>query len=202
MHCGFADPRFGTGLPSNALMDRFVSRYSLRSRGKHGEQAAVLILAEIQLHHFNEPVPLTDYVECADRNFDNELFQGLGGRMDILLVDDSKTMRGIVQRAIRQAGFRGLSVGEAENGAQGLEKLLTEKPKLILSDWNMPEMSGIEFLVQVRASANKVPFGFITSEASAAIRQLAMESGANFLITKPFSPEDVQEALTPILGKS
>jgi two-component system chemotaxis response regulator CheY len=66
----------------------------------------------------------------------------------------------------------------------------------------MPEMSGIEFLVQVRASANKVPFGFITSEASAAIRQLAMESGANFLITKPFSPEDVQEALTPILGKS
>jgi two-component system chemotaxis response regulator CheY len=122
--------------------------------------------------------------------------------MDILLVDDSKTMRGIVQRAIRQAGFRGLSVGEAENGAQGLEKLLTEKPKLILSDWNMPEMSGIEFLVQVRASANKVPFGFITSEASAAIRQLAMDSGANFLITKPFSPEDVQEALTPILGKS
>ena len=122
--------------------------------------------------------------------------------MDILLVDDSKTMRGIVQRAIRQAGFRGLSVGEAENGVQGLEKLRTEKPKLVLSDWNMPEMSGIEFLVQVRASANKVPFGFITSEASAAIRQLAMESGANFLITKPFSPEDVQEALTPILGKS
>ena len=122
--------------------------------------------------------------------------------MDILLVDDSKTMRGIVQRAIRQAGFRGLSVGEAENGAQGLEKLLTEKPKLVLSDWNMPEMSGIEFLVQVRASENKVPFGFITSEASAAIKQLAMASGANFLITKPFSPEDVQEALTPILGKS
>ena len=122
--------------------------------------------------------------------------------MDILLVDDSKTMRGIVQRAIRQAGFRGLSVGEAENGVQGLEKLRTEKPKLVLSDWNMPEMSGIEFLVQVRASENKVPFGFITSEASAAIKQLAMDSGANFLITKPFSPEDVQEALTPILGKS
>ena len=122
--------------------------------------------------------------------------------MDILLVDDSKTMRGIVQRAIRQAGFRGLSVGEAENGVQGLEKLRTEKPKLVLSDWNMPEMSGIEFLVQVRASENKVPFGFITSEASATIKQLAMDSGANFLITKPFSPEDVQEALTPILGKS
>jgi two-component system, chemotaxis family, chemotaxis protein CheY len=122
--------------------------------------------------------------------------------MDILLVDDSKTMRGIVQRAIRQAGFRGLTVGEAENGVQGLEKLRTEKPKLILSDWNMPEMSGIEFLVQVRASENKTPFGFITSEASAASKQLALDSGASFLITKPFSPEDVQEALSPFLGKS
>jgi two-component system chemotaxis response regulator CheY len=121
--------------------------------------------------------------------------------MDILLVDDSKTMRGIVQRAIRQAGFRGLTVGEAENGAQALEKLREEQPKLILSDWNMPEMSGIDFLVQVRASANKVPFGFITSEASATIRELAMRSGASFLITKPFSPETIQEALSPILGK-
>jgi two-component system, chemotaxis family, chemotaxis protein CheY len=122
--------------------------------------------------------------------------------MDILLVDDSKTMRGIVQRAIRQAGFRGLTVGEAENGAQGLEKLRGEQPRLILSDWNMPEMSGIEFLVQVRASSNQVPFGFITSEASAAIKELAMNSGASFLITKPFSPEVIQEALSPILGKA
>ncbi len=121
--------------------------------------------------------------------------------MDILLVDDSKTMRGIVQRAIRQAGFRGLTVSEAENGVQALEKLRQEQPKLILSDWNMPEMSGIDFLVQVRASANKVPFGFITSEASAAIKELALRSGASFLITKPFSPEVMQEALSPILGK-
>jgi two-component system chemotaxis response regulator CheY len=122
--------------------------------------------------------------------------------MDILLVDDSKTMRMIVQRAIRQAGFRGLTVSEAENGVQAMEKLRAEQPKLILSDWNMPEMSGIDFLNQVRATQNKVPFGFITSEASAAIKELALNSGANFLITKPFSPEDMQAALTPILGGS
>lgn len=122
--------------------------------------------------------------------------------MDILIVDDSKTMRMIVQRAIRQAGFRGLTVGEAENGAQALEKLREVQPKLILSDWNMPEMSGIDFLMQVRAAQNKVPFGFITSEASKGIKDLAISSGANFLITKPFSPEDVQEALSPILGGS
>ena len=121
--------------------------------------------------------------------------------MDILLVDDSRTMRMIVQRAIRQAGYRTLKVGEAENGAQALEKLREVKPLLILSDWNMPEMSGIDFLKQVRAAQNDVPFGFITSETSRGIRELAMNSGATFLISKPFSPEDVQEALTPILGR-
>lgn len=121
--------------------------------------------------------------------------------MDILLVDDSRTMRMIVQRAIRQAGYRTLKVGEAENGAQALEKLREVKPLLILSDWNMPEMSGIDFLKQVRAAQNDVPFGFITSETSPGIKEIAMNSGATFLISKPFSPEDVQEALTPILGR-
>jgi two-component system chemotaxis response regulator CheY len=121
--------------------------------------------------------------------------------MDILLVDDSRTMRMIIQRAIRQAGYRSITVCEAENGAQALEKLKGEKPLLILSDWNMPEMSGIDFLKQVRAAQNDVPFGFITSETSPGIKEIAMESGATFLISKPFSPEDVQEALTPILGR-
>jgi two-component system chemotaxis response regulator CheY len=121
--------------------------------------------------------------------------------MDILLVDDSKTMRMIVQRAIRQAGFRGLAVAEAGNGTQALEMLRAEQPKLILSDWNMPEMSGIDFLLRVRAAGDAVPFGFITSETSAGIRELAMNSGATFLISKPFTPEDVQKALSPILDR-
>ena len=121
--------------------------------------------------------------------------------MDILLVDDSRTMRMIVQRAIRQAGYRGLTVGEAENGARALEKLQGESPKLILSDWNMPEMSGLDFLIQLRADQNQVPFGFITSETSKGMRDLAMNSGATFLICKPFTPEDVQDALSPILGR-
>lgn len=120
--------------------------------------------------------------------------------MDILLVDDSRTMRMIIQRAIRQAGFRGLAVSEAENGAQALEKLRADQPKLILSDWNMPEMSGIDFLLQVRGEQNRTPFGFITSETSSGIRDLAISSGADFLISKPFTPEDVQRALSPILG--
>jgi two-component system chemotaxis response regulator CheY len=121
--------------------------------------------------------------------------------MDILLVDDSKTMRMIIQRAIRQAGYRALVVGEAENGLQALEKLRETTPLLVISDWNMPEMSGIDFLAQLRAENNFVPFGFITAEASSEIRKLAIHTGATFLISKPFTPEDVQGALTPILGE-
>lgn len=109
-------------------------------------------------------------------------------------------MRIILQRAIRQAGYRDLNVGEAESGMQALEKMRGEPPRLILSDWNMPEMSGIDFLLQIRANGQKIPFGFVTSEASAEIRELAMKSGASFLLTKPFTPEDVQDALYPILG--
>ncbi len=120
--------------------------------------------------------------------------------MDILLVDDSRTMRLIIHRAIRQAGYRSLTVCEAENGLDALEKLRSDQPKLILSDWNMPGLSGIEFLKALRDAQNSVPFGFITSEVSAPMKALAIGSGANFLICKPFSPEDIQQALSPILG--
>jgi two-component system chemotaxis response regulator CheY len=120
--------------------------------------------------------------------------------MDLLLVDDSKTMRLLVHRAIRHAGYRNLTVCEAENGAQALEKVKTEKPKLILSDWNMPEMSGIEFLRKLRDAKDLTPFGFITSEASKKLKQIAMNNGASFIIVKPFNADDVQAALDPILG--
>jgi two-component system chemotaxis response regulator CheY len=119
--------------------------------------------------------------------------------MDILLVDDSRTMRLIIQRAIRQAGYRGLTVDEAESAPQALEKLRGAKPKLILSDWNMPELSGLDFLKQIRSENNAVPFGFVTSEASLEMRTLAISSGASFFITKPFTPEDFQAALSPVL---
>jgi two-component system chemotaxis response regulator CheY len=120
--------------------------------------------------------------------------------MDILVVDDSRTMRIILQRAIRQAGYRGLTVEEAENGVQALERLHGKHPKLILSDWNMPEMSGLDLLREVRAVQNDVPFGFVTSEVSAEMKELAMRSGANFMLSKPFTPDDIQDALAPILN--
>ena len=120
--------------------------------------------------------------------------------MDLLLVDDSKTMRLIVHRAIRQAGYRDLTVCEAENGVDALKKIKLEKPKLILSDWNMPEMSGIDLLRTLREMQDLTPFGFITSEASKKLKDIAMNNGASFLIVKPFNVDDVQAALDPILG--
>lgn len=120
--------------------------------------------------------------------------------MDLLLVDDSKTMRLLVQRAIRQAGYRDLTVWEAESGAEAMEKLRTRTPRLILSDWNMPGMSGIDFLKKLREENNRTPFGFITSEGTKKLRDIAIKSGASFIIVKPFSVDDLQAALDPILG--
>jgi Response regulator containing CheY-like receiver, AAA-type ATPase, and DNA-binding domains len=119
--------------------------------------------------------------------------------MDILVVDDSRIMRTILQRAIRQAGYRGLEIAEAGNAKEAMDKLHEGRPRLILSDWNMPEMSGLEFLQQLRATENSVPFGFVTSEASVEMRSLALSSGATFMLSKPFTPDDIQNAISPIL---
>jgi two-component system, chemotaxis family, chemotaxis protein CheY len=120
--------------------------------------------------------------------------------MKILVTDDSRVMRQIVVRTLRQAGFDGHDIVEAENGREGLTKVADEQPDLVLSDWNMPELDGLEFLRSLRASGSTVPFGFVTSEGSPDMRQKAEQAGALFLIAKPFSPETFAEALEPVLG--
>jgi two-component system chemotaxis response regulator CheY len=116
----------------------------------------------------------------------------------ILVVDDSKAMRMIVIRNLRQAGFGDATLIEADNGLLGLETARAETPDLILCDWNMPEMTGIEFLRALRAEGNEIPFGFVTSESTPAMRDQAMEAGAAFLLAKPFSAEDFQRFLAKV----
>lgn len=120
--------------------------------------------------------------------------------MKILVVDDSRVMRQIVVRTLRQAGWTGHDIVEAENGRDGLEAVRREAPDLVLSDWNMPEMTGIDLLQSLRASGEDVTFGFVTSEGSEQMRERAAAAGAAFLIAKPFTPQAFDEALRSALG--
>ena len=119
--------------------------------------------------------------------------------MNILLVDDSKASRMIVKRALRQAGYDDHPVQEASNGAEALELILGSKPGLVLCDWNMPEMSGIELLETLRTQGVSVKLGFLTSEGTEDVRTRAREAGAMFFVTKPVTVEKLQEALATVL---
>jgi len=114
----------------------------------------------------------------------------------ILIVDDSKAMRMIVSRTVRQAGFGDAELHEAENGRHALDQIASLAPDLVLSDWNMPEMTGIELLTALRGAGNDIRFGFVTSETTPAMREQAIAGGALFLLAKPFTVEDFQEALS------
>lgn len=115
--------------------------------------------------------------------------------MKVLIVDDSKAMRMIIKRTLGQTDLGKCQVVEAENGKVGLEKYGAENPDLILCDWNMPEMSGLEFLEKLREEGSHTRFGFITSESSAEIKELALKSGAHFVVTKPFNAEGLGSAV-------
>jgi two-component system chemotaxis response regulator CheY len=119
-------------------------------------------------------------------------------QMKILIVDDSRVMRQIVKRTLRQAGFTGHDLVEAGDGSAALALILEEQPDLVLADWNMPGLTGLELLQQVRANGVTVPFGFVTSEVSERMRERALEAGAAFVIAKPFTDVAFQDALIPL----
>jgi two-component system, chemotaxis family, chemotaxis protein CheY len=117
--------------------------------------------------------------------------------MKIMIVDDSSAMRMIVKKTLRQAGFEGHEISEAEDGAKAFAAIKAAAPDLVLSDWNMPNMTGIELLEKLGAEGVKVKFGFVTTEATPEMRTRATNAGARFLISKPFTPESFKEALGP-----
>ncbi|WP_229067901.1 response regulator [Actinoplanes sp. DH11] len=120
--------------------------------------------------------------------------------MKILIADDSRVMRQIVVRTLRQAGFGDHDLVEAADGKEALDMANAEKPDLVISDWNMPHLTGIEVLRQLRAAGNNVKFGFVTSESTPEMKEAAESSGAAFFIVKPFTAERFDEVFTPILG--
>jgi two-component system chemotaxis response regulator CheY len=120
--------------------------------------------------------------------------------MKILIADDSRVTRQIVTRTLRQAGFGDHELVEAADGKEALDKTGAEEPDLVISDWNMPEMTGVEVLQRLRSDGNNVKFGFVTSECTPEMRQQAEAAGAAFFIVKPFTAERFDEVFSPILG--
>jgi two-component system chemotaxis response regulator CheY len=119
--------------------------------------------------------------------------------MRILVVDDFSTMRRIIKNILKQIGFA--NVDEAENGQAALAKIGDGgNYDFVISDWNMPEMTGIELLKQVRANeaTKDLPFLMVTAEAKKENVVEAVKAGVNNYIVKPFTAEVLQEKISKI----
>ncbi|MBH0192516.1 MAG: chemotaxis protein CheY [Nitrospira sp.] len=118
--------------------------------------------------------------------------------MKILVVDDMTTMRRIVKNILKQLGFA--NVEEAENGQEALQKLRAERFDFVVSDWNMPVMTGIDMLRAIRADAQlkAIPVLMVTAEAQQANLVEAIQAGVSNYIVKPFTAETMQEKLQKI----
>ncbi|MEA3465479.1 MAG: response regulator [Thermodesulfobacteriota bacterium] len=119
----------------------------------------------------------------------------------VLVIDDSSTMRKIVSRSLRQAGLDFDKILEAGDGQEALDLLAKENVDLILSDINMPNMDGIEFLRQKKEidGIKNIPVVMITTEGGADIIGEAKELGAAGSIKKPFTPDKINEVIGGIL---
>ena len=116
-----------------------------------------------------------------------------------LVVDDFSTMRRIVRKILKDLRFR--EVFEAENGAEALKLLESTKVDLIVSDWNMPTMTGLELLKRVRAEERLkgLPFMMVTAEAQKENIIEAIQAKVSNYVVKPFSPEVFAEKLAKII---
>lgn len=118
-----------------------------------------------------------------------------------LLVDDFSTMRRIVRNLLKELGYN--NIDEAEDGVVALNKLKSGNFEFVISDWNMPNMDGLELLQQIRANddLNHLPFLMITAEAKKENIIAAANAGANGYIVKPFTSVTLDEKLTRIFQK-
>ena len=120
--------------------------------------------------------------------------------INILIVDDYKTMLRIIRSLLTQIGFN--NIDEAPNGAVALSKLKEKKYELIISDWNMEPMTGLELLKSVRAdeALKTIPFIMVTAESKTDNVIAAKQAGVSNYIVKPFNAETLKAKLTSVLG--
>jgi two-component system chemotaxis response regulator CheY len=122
-------------------------------------------------------------------------------QIKILVVDDFATMRKVVRNLLKQVGYE--NIVEAEDGVMALKALKSQKIGLIISDWNMPNMTGLELLKAVRADEDlkTTPFLMVTAEALQDNVITAVKAGVSNYIVKPFTAEVLNDKIKKILEK-
>jgi two-component system chemotaxis response regulator CheY len=120
--------------------------------------------------------------------------------MRILVIDDALTMRRIVVNLLRQLGFTNMN--EADDGTTAWEKLSQETFDLIISDWNMPKMTGIDLLRKVRADPKyaSTPFIMVTAEGKRENVIAAVQAGVSNYVVKPFNAATLKEKMVKVIG--
>ncbi len=120
--------------------------------------------------------------------------------MNILIVDDYKTMLRILRNLLRQLNF--VNIDEATDGSMALQKLHQTDFGIVISDWNMEPMTGIELLREVRADdkLKHLPFIMITAESKSENVIAAKQAGVSNYIVKPFNAETLKTKMVSVLG--
>lgn len=121
--------------------------------------------------------------------------------MRFLVVDDSSTMRRIIINTLNKLGHQ--EVLEAGNGREGMERLLATPVDMVITDWNMPEMTGIEFIRAMRGvdKMKQLPVLMVTTNAAKDDIVEALRAGVNSYIVKPFTPETFREKIEAAIPK-
>jgi two-component system, chemotaxis family, chemotaxis protein CheY len=124
----------------------------------------------------------------------------LNTAMPVLIVDDYSTMLRIIRNLLKQIGFE--DVDEASDGSQALGKMKEKEYGLVISDWNMEPMTGIELLKEVRADdrLNRTPFIMVTAESKTENVILAKKAGVNNYIVKPFNAQTLKSKIESVFG--
>ena len=113
--------------------------------------------------------------------------------MKVLVADDSGIMRKIIIRSLNSVGVT--DVIEAANGQEAIDKFKESPVDLILTDWNMPEKSGLDVVVEIRATGSQVPIIMVTTESQKGQVIAAIQAGVNDYLTKPFEADDLRAKL-------
>jgi two-component system chemotaxis response regulator CheY len=122
---------------------------------------------------------------------------------NILIVDDSLPMRAVIKKTLKLSGFDVGDVFEASNGKEALKVLREEWADLVISDYNMPEMNGLELIEEMKKDdvLRSIPVVMVTTEGSRGRVELFIETGVADYIRKPFTPEEIRSKLSKIMGE-